>query len=155
MRISTDEAKSWGEPIRCIPTDGYHVVNNDRLLQLRNERLIYPTALHSAPDWKYGSVFSYYSDDFGKTWNQSQQVPNPKNIVLHEPGIIVLDKDRLMLFCRTESGVQYVSFSENQGHTWSEIEPSTISSPLSPASIKRIPQTGDLLLVWNNNYSSG
>ena len=50
MRTSSDEAKSWSEPIRCLPTDGYHVVNNDRLLQFQNERLIYPTALHTTPD---------------------------------------------------------------------------------------------------------
>ncbi len=60
-----------------------------------------------------------------------------------------------MLFCRTESGVQYFSFSEDQGKSWSPIEPGNIKSPLSPASIERIPATGDLLLVWNNNYQQG
>ncbi|HCS21747.1 MAG TPA: hypothetical protein DIW47_14515 [Bacteroidetes bacterium] len=35
--------------------------------------------------------------------------------------------------------------------TWSSVERSNIKSPVSPASIARIPSTGDLLLVWNNN----
>src|SRR5690606_22389928 len=39
----------------------------------------------------------------------------------------------------------------DQGETWSPAERSNIPSPLSPASIERIPSTGDLLLVWNNN----
>ena len=47
MRISADEAKTWSEPIRCMDADGYHVVNNDRFVQLQNGRIIYPTALHN------------------------------------------------------------------------------------------------------------
>jgi hypothetical protein len=39
--------------------------------------------------------------------------------------------------------------------TWTPIAPGNIKSPLSPASIERIPSTGDLLLVWNNNYKPG
>jgi len=35
--------------------------------------------------------------------------------------------------------------------TWSDAEPTDIRSPLSPASIKRIPKTGDLLMVWNDH----
>jgi len=31
------------------------------------------------------------------------------------------------------------------------LKPSNIIAPVSPASIERIPQTGDLLLVWNNH----
>ncbi len=57
-----------------------------------------------------------------------------------------------MLFCRTNKGVQYFSFSNDNGETWSPIEPGNIKSPLSPASIERIPLTGDLLLLWNNNF---
>ena len=47
----------------------------------------------------------------------------------------------------------YFSFSENQGKNWSALEPGNIKSPLSPASIERIPGTGDLLLAWNNSYA--
>jgi hypothetical protein len=37
------------------------------------------------------------------------------------------------------------------GETWSAPQPTDIYSPVSPASIKRIPKTGDLLLVWNDH----
>ena len=152
MRISTDEAKTWSDPKRCIPNEGYHVVNNDRFLQLTSGRIIFPTSVHSASAWSKGKIFTYYSDNNGNTWEKSKQVANPKNITLQEPGIVTLKNGNLMLFCRTESGVQYFSFSEDQGESWSEIEPGNIQSPLSPASIERIPSTGDLLLLWNNNY---
>jgi len=74
---------------------------------------------------------------------------------LQEPGIVELKDGKLMMFCRTESGLQYFSYSDDQGMTWSPISPGNIRSPLSPASIERIPSTGDLLLLWNNNYEEG
>jgi hypothetical protein len=59
-----------------------------------------------------------------------------------------------MLFCRTTSGVQYISFLNDDGENWSKLKAGNIKSPLSPASIERIPQTNDLLLIWNNNYDA-
>lgn len=155
MRISKDEGKTWEKAQRCIPDKGYHVVNNDRLLQLASGRLLFPTSIHAAPDWKYGKIYSYYSDDTGKTWHKSEMIPNPNNIVLQEPGIVPLNNGKLLLFARTDAGSQYFSFSEDSGETWSEIEKGNIKSPLSPAAIERIPSTGDLLLLWNNNYEKG
>jgi len=155
MRISTGEVKTWGKPKRCIPNEGYYVVNNDRFIQLSDGRIIFPTSQHEAPDWKHGKIYTFYSDDNGETWQRSNIVANPKNIVLQEPGIVALKDHRLMLFCRTESGVQYFSFSKDHGKNWSEIEPGNIRSPLAPASIERIPTTGDLLLLWNDNYTKG
>lgn len=152
MRISTDEAKTWSEPKRCIDVTKYHVVNNDRFVQLPNGRIIFPTSIHEAPNWANGNIMCYYSDDNGDIWQKSKQIANPENIVLQEPGIVELKEGKLMLFCRTNSGVQYFSFSENNGETWTPVEPGNIKSPLSPASIERIPATGDLLLLWNNNY---
>ncbi len=157
LRTSDDEAKSWSEPIRCIPDKGYFVVNNDRLIRLKSGRLIFPTSLHKTPQTEttnIGKIRCYYSDNEGKTWSRSKDAANPDQATTQEPGLVELKDGRLMLFCRTESGVQYISYSSNQGESWSTLKPGNIKSPLSPASIERIPQTGDLVLVWNNNYKA-
>ncbi len=150
LRTSNDEAKSWSDPVRCIDIDGYYVVNNNRLIQLQNNRIIFPASRHDNNN--LGIVRCYFSDDDGNTWSRSAQVANPDSIILQEPGIVELKDSKLLLFCRTNSGVQYFSYSSDRGETWTPIQPGNIKSPLSPASIKRIPSTGDLLLVWNNNY---
>lgn len=156
MRISDDEAKTWSDVKECI-TDvpGYYVMNNDRVVKLKNGRIILPLSLHNTPDsdgWFNGRLICYYSDDNGETWIKGGEVHNPNNVTSQEPGLIELSDGRLMQFCRTDAGVQYVSISNDHGESWSELRPGNIKSPLSPASVERIPQTGDLLLVWNNNY---
>ena len=55
-----------------------------------------------------------------------------------------------MMFCRSRD-CEVVTFSEDGGETWSKLKKSNIPQPTpSPATIERIPSTGDLLLVWNN-----
>src|SRR5688500_17691380 len=41
MRISEDEARTWSEPKPCITDrEGYFVLNNNRVIQLKNGRLL-------------------------------------------------------------------------------------------------------------------
>ena len=158
MRISSDEGKTWSEPKICVDQTGYYVLNNDRAVQLESGRIILPLALHNSPDtntWHPGRILCFYSDNNGKSWNKSTEIANPENVTTQEPGIIQLLDGRLFLFCRTNVGVQYISYSDDNGINWSDLAPSNIKSPLSPASIERIPKTNDLLLVWNNNYEDG
>jgi len=162
LRFSDDETQTWSEPIACIPDEeiGYYVLNNDRAVQLTSGRLLLPVAQHNAPDWEkwtpYGVALCYLSDDGGKTWRRSAseldgRQPDGRRVMLQEPGVVELKDGRLMMFLRTQSGCQYLSFSDDGGDHWSAVERSTILSPRSPASIERIPTTGDLLLVWNNH----
>ena len=153
MRVSEDEALSWGSPQRCIQDSGYFVMNNDRVVQLENGRLLLPVSLHACKPGgieSMGKIMCYYSDD-GITWTRSAEAANPEGVIEQEPGVVALKDGRLMLFCRTDGGVQYISYSKDHGETWSPLKPGNISSPVSPASIERIPSTGDLLLVWNDH----
>lgn len=155
MRISNDEAQTWSSPVSCIiDKKGYFVVNNNRVIQLKNGRLLMPVALHKAIHGKWqdkATIYAYFSDDNGDSWTSSVAVPNNSDIITQEPGVVELRDGTIMMFIRASGGVQQVSYSKDRGETWSHIKPSEIRSPIAPASIARIPSTGDLLLVWNNN----
>ncbi|MBW3599635.1 MAG: glycoside hydrolase [Planctomycetes bacterium] len=155
LRLSRDEGKSWSEPAVCIDRVGYYVLNNDRAAQLASGRLVLPVARHNTPEqnkFDAAAVIScYLSDDRGRTWRESKTVQPGDGLTLQEPGVVELCDGRLMMFCRTPHGSQYVAYSSDEGETWTAPSPSNIISPLSPASIERIPTTGDLLLVWNNH----
>jgi sialidase-1 len=77
--------------------------------------------------------------------------PDPNPAGLQEPGVVELKDGRLLMFMRTGMGSQYFSYSTDGGDTWSPVTASTLLSPVSPASIERIPKTGDLLAVWNDH----
>jgi len=159
VRFSKDEGQSWSAPISCINDQaGYFVLNNDRVIQLKSGRLLMAVALHQVKGsglWSNtGKLFSYFSDDQGLSWHIGSEVPNPEKIVTQEPGLVELKNDSIFMFIRSGAGVQCRSFSKDQGLTWTPVERTQIASPLSPASIKRIPSTGDLFMVWNNNDGS-
>jgi len=160
MCISRDEAKTWSRPTVCI-TDkvGYYVLNNDRAVQLRSGRLVLPVAWHQGPGQARdtaGVIMCYLSDDNGKTWRRSKDsfkgyAPGGQRITVQEPGVVELKDGRLMMYMRTNAGSQYICYSQDGGETWSKARPSNLASPLSPASIKRIPWTGHLLCLWNDH----
>jgi sialidase-1 len=161
MRVSNDEGVSWSSPVECIKDDiGYYVLNNARVIQLDNGRLVMPVALHHKPAWdafdRQAMIACYLSDDNGMTWYRKAPFQKGFNhegerIITQEPGVVALKDGRLMMFCRTDAGSQYISYSEDNGESWTAWQPSDIISPLSPASIRRIPDNGDLLLVWNDH----
>jgi hypothetical protein len=162
LRLSTDEGATWGPPVTCITDEvGYYVLNNDRAIQLKNGRLLAPVAQHAikgsgqALDYA-GTIMCYLSDDKGKTWRRSRTAQKVydtagKRVTAQEPGVVELKDGRVMMFIRASGGFQYLAYSPDGGDTWSAPVASTIASPISPASIKRLPSTGDLLLVWNDH----
>lgn len=157
MRTSTDAGKTWSEPVLIIEQLGYFVVNNDRVVQLDSGRLVVPAARHSADGAEFqsrGQALCYLSDDNGQTWRQSESVldaPEGSRSGLQEPGVVQLADGRLMMLCRTDQGCQMRSWSEDGGKTWTAPELTDLESPVSPATIERMPGSDELLLVWNDH----
>jgi len=161
VQRSRDELATVGDPVRVTPAEGYYVVNNGRVLRTKKGRLIVPAVLHPhrGPDHKTwtpeGIPHAFYSDDNGRTWKggaSDAEQAEKTAVVLQEPGVEELKDGRLIMWFRTDKSVQYQSYSSDGGEHWTLPEPGPlVSAAFSPASIRRIPWTGDLLCVWNDH----
>jgi sialidase-1 len=97
----------------------------------------------------------YLSDDGGQSWRAGTgKVDLPKRGAM-EPEVIELQGGRLLMILRTQLGYIAASYSDDGGDTWSEAVSLGVQAPEAPATIRRIPATGELLLAWNNTYVEG
>ncbi|MDG3006467.1 exo-alpha-sialidase [Paludisphaera mucosa] len=156
LRISEDEGATFGPPVQVTTIPGYHVVNNDRLTVQSTGRLVVPAA--SAADVVKSDHFAascFLSDDRGKTWRRSRTAVDYAKRGAMEPEVLELENGRLLMHFRTQLGHVAVSESADGGETWSEANSWGVSAPEAPATLRRIPSTGDLLLTWNNSVRVG
>jgi sialidase-1 len=72
-----------------------------------------------------------------------------------EPEVLELTDGRLLMHIRTQLGHLAISESRDGGETWSEARSWDVAGPESPATLRRIPSTGDLLLIWNDSHRPG
>jgi sialidase-1 len=155
-RFSTDGGKTFTPPqeIPVEPRPSYTGMNHDRLIQLRSGRLLVP--FWYTIDYRVNRHLlarTYYSDDEGATWKQSRtliDIPDSKSGA-QEPGVVELKDGNVLMWIRSDRKKIYRCLSRDRGETWSTPEPMELDAPVSPQSMKRIPSTGDLLLVWNNS----
>ena len=161
FRLSRDEGYSWSEETRINYVPNYREIsgfNNDSVIVLSNGRIIVPVSATFGSGLAGSLVF--YSDDEGYSWSRSvgEVTVDLRKEGSHrpyacskfgEPNVVELKDGRIMMFGRTITGRIWKSYSQNNGLTWSRAEPTNLASSPSPVSLRRIPSTGDLLLIWN------
>jgi len=156
VRTSSDEGKTFGEATLVTADAGYHVINNDRITQLSSGRLLVPAA--STADVKTINHFvshCYISDDGGKTWrNGKGHIDAPKRGAM-EPEVVELNDGRILMIVRTQLGYIGKSYSSDGGETWSKLESLGVRAPEAPSTLRRIPSTGDLVLIFNDTFTPG
>ncbi|MEZ6129261.1 MAG: exo-alpha-sialidase [Planctomycetaceae bacterium] len=156
VRISTDEGATFGTPVAVASAAGYHVVNNDRATILSTGRILVPAA--STPDVQTVNHFQshcFLSDDGGKTWRNGKGTVDADKRGAMEPEVVELRDGRIMMVVRTQMGYPGKAFSTDGGDTWSAMTPLGVQAPEAPATLRRVPSTGDLLLIWNNTFTAG
>lgn len=162
FKRSRDEGKTWSAPVVITPKPGYYIMNNHRVIQLKSGRLLAPFS--HIPDIKRSKQFvwegiCHYSDDNGATWHEGKgrvRIPDTKFdefgllTGVQEPGLVELKDGSVMMIIRTQHRRVYKSYSRDGGETWSTPEPmEQLIAPVAPATIMRVPTTGDLAIVWN------
>ena len=161
----SDDGILFSDPARVTDHDHYYVVNNARVLKLSGGRILIPTAVALDPGkelgWVKQSCRMFYSDDQGASWKPGkpctltpQDVPGREyaQLTLQEPGLIELEGERLLMVMRTRLNHPYKCFSEDGGESWSKPVPITeIVAPTSPQTLFRLPRSGHIAMLYNNN----
>lgn len=162
FRKSTDECRTWSDRLKFEMPEGYSGytgMNNNRLIQLKSGRILgaaWEGAIRTSPI----VGFTIYSDDNGATWHKGADVDmraidHANKPGAQEPAVIELKDGRILMLIRNSLGCIARSYSTDHGETWSKPELiKELEAPLAPASIARLPQTGDLLLIWNKNKAA-
>ena len=163
FRVSDDEGRTWSEGVDVDPI--FAVLRSDCGRVLESGRVIAPAfkwisafAGGESEHPSHGFCFSwtYYSDDEGQTW----QTSNSELFVakdqgrggiyqFEEPALEELQDGRLLMVGRTETGRHYLSYSRDQGVSWTPPEAGPLATAYSATLLRRIPSTGDLLISWN------
>lgn len=149
MRTSADEGKTWVNPKQLSPSGNYTGLTNGRSIRLSSGRILLEAWVDNPEEEAY--CYCVFSDDDGKTWSNSQFI-RPAGGGCWENACIELKDGKVMMLMRTHLGSQYKSISTDGGETWSEPLPTTLVGSAAPAAISRIPETGDLLVIWTHNY---
>ena len=154
FRSSFDEGKSWSEPVLCTDELGYYCAINDGCTVDSLGRIWVPLAYHGECFDAFGtSGFGYnrfksgvvqfaVSDDCGRNWRRLDvniESPFNDNVGFAEPGIHEYDDGSLWMYCRTNYGFQYQSFSRDRGESWTPAEPNFMfMAPDSPMRVRRV-----------------
>ncbi len=162
---STDEGKTWSDPVECFDEEDYYCVVNDRIVEGADGRLLIPASRHKVTKWhivdgesrvletERGTLSVFGSDDDGKSWKALKEgiaIPLSRGLTsgVAEPGVVHLGNGRVWCFARTNGGRQYECFSSDNGQSWTDFQPSWFTSPDAPMSVKRL-SDGRLLALWN------
>lgn len=156
IRISNDEGQSWSEPVQITPQDGgYHTGCHDRAYTLASGRtLVQCHTLHPGPV-KQMSNYVAYSDDYGQTWMLSNFVTEPVARGFEEASIVQRPDGSLLMIMRSWRGQSFYTESTDEGARWSDPYPSGVVTPAAPSLLTRLPDSDNLLLVWNSNHIPG
>lgn len=152
LRVSEDEAVTFGPPRPVTARSGYHVLNNDRVLVLSGGRLLCPVSwtADQARENHYRAL-CFLSDDEGRTWRAGRgEVDLPRRGAM-EPEVIEQPDGHVMMIVRSQLGRIYAARSRDGGDTFDQPVPWGPPAPEAPATLRRVPATGDLLLVWNHH----
>lgn len=157
LRRSSDEGQTWSPRLAISPNNGHrHVANNACMLRLSGGRVVLAVRAYiGGIRWPY----ALYSDDDGRTWKAGQHVPDPgltlqqkRGQNVNEPSICELADGRLFMTMRSVAGGQFFSWSSNQGETWTKPVLSPLRGTCSPAILRRIPGSDDVLTLFTYHY---
>ena len=139
---SKDGGKTWSKREQ-LPDSIYGPIKNKPVLV--GNRLISPTS-DERNGWR---IYFELSDDMGKTWHRTAFVEADAGVKAIQPTIILLPDGRLQALCRTRSRHIGVTYSSDNGETWSKLQ--LIDTPNNNSGIDAVTlQDGSFAMICND-----
>ncbi|MEX2569321.1 MAG: sialidase family protein [Cyclobacteriaceae bacterium] len=150
---SLDGGKTW-QDLQQLHND-WTGANRD-IIETRDGNVIF-TSMMMQHDPGHHSVVTYTTKDDGKTWLRSNVID--LGGIGHHAGVTEatieqLRDGRIWMLMRTNWGIFWEAYSDNEGLRWKEFGPTTIDASSAPGLLKRL-DSGRLMLVWNRVYPEG
>ena len=150
---SLDDGKTWEPPQKLH--DSWTGAIRD-MIETQNAHVVF-TSMMMLHDPGRHAVLTYSSPDDGATWRRSNILDlggSGHHGGATEATLEQLNDGRLWKLIRTNWGVFWEAFSEDDGVSWRTIGPTRIDASSAPGMLKRL-ASGRLLLVWNRYFPEG
>jgi sialidase-1 len=154
MRKSRDDGKTWGEPKQLSDWHGYVALTNDRSILTSTGRIVLPfwyAVLDAFQQPWYSVCQVLYSDDEGETWHLSRPplaAPGSRDGST-EPAAVELSDGSILMMMRNGTGRIWQTISSDGGARWERPTPTDLGTSTSPISLRRIPGSKGILVIWN------
>ena len=150
---SLDEGKTWQDPQKLH--DEWTGANRD-IIETKNGNIVL-SSMMMRHNPGHHTVLTYTSKTNGLNWVRSNVID--LGGVGHHSGVTEatieqLRDGRLWMLMRTNWGVFWEAYSDNEGSTWKNFKPTKIDASSAPGLLQRL-QSGRLVLVWNRAYPEG
>lgn len=149
VKISVDSGESWSEEREAVPGDfgGRGPVKN-KCIRLKDGAILAPASTE-AGGW---NAFADRSEDGGKTWTRSENVPvdrteNPEAGII-QPTLWQDDTGAVHMLLRSNTGHIYRSDSVDGGRSWSPAKATGLPNNNCGIDLVRM-ENGRLVLVYN------
>jgi predicted neuraminidase len=143
MSKSMDEGETWLEPTMFFPRLGS--MAKTKPIKLKSGRIIVPF---------YNEVelcpYVTIADDINRCLGAPFVAETMARGKVMQPAVVELERDRLLMLCRSNRGTLWKSMSYNGGMSWSICKPTNLLNPYSAVDLIKI-RTGELLLAFNNS----
>lgn len=142
---SADAGETWSSPERLA--DGILGPIKNKPVRLDDGSILSPSSIEG--DMRDGwSLYFERSEDHGKTWTKTDLVESPEGIDAIQPSILFHEDGRLQALARTRQGNVAMSWSDDNGRTWSPIAATTLPNPNSGTDAVTL-SDGRQLIVYN------
>jgi predicted neuraminidase len=141
--VSHDHGRTWHPPHR-LPHDILGPIKN-KPVELPCGTLLCPSSCERTR-WR---VHIERCSDHGAAWRRGAALNDGRDFAAIQPALLLHGGGLVQLLCRTRQGTIAETWSEDEGHTWSPLQPTILPNPDSGIDAVAL-RDGRFLLVYNH-----